>query len=49
MVYSCSGVVVSSYTEREFCHLIEGRVVIASATGEEWQLGQGDAFMIPAG
>jgi uncharacterized cupin superfamily protein len=46
---STPGKVVINYTEWEFCHLIEGRVVITSETGEEWQLGQGDAFMIPAG
>ena len=46
---STPGKVAINYTEWEFCHLIEGRVVIASETGEEWHFRQGDAFMIPAG
>jgi hypothetical protein len=46
---STPGKVVINYTEWEFCHLIEGRVVVTSETGEQWHLRQGDAFMIPAG
>jgi len=46
---STPGKVVINYTEWEFCHLIEGRVVVTGETGEEWHLRQGDAFMIPAG
>jgi len=46
---STPGKVVINYTEWEFCHLIEGRVIITSDTGEEWHLRQGDACMIPAG
>jgi hypothetical protein len=37
------------YTEHEFCHLLEGRVVITSADGRRWQFGAGDAWVIPAG
>lgn len=46
---STPGKVVINYTEWEFCHLIEGSVVITSDAGETWQLGPGSAFMIPAG
>lgn len=46
---STPGKVAINYTEWEFCHLIEGRVVITGETSEEWHLRQGDAFMIPAG
>jgi uncharacterized cupin superfamily protein len=46
---STPGKVVIDYTEWEFCHLIEGRVIITSESGAEWRLGPGDAFMIPAG
>ncbi len=46
---STPGKVVINYTEWEFCHLIEGRVIVVNEVGEEWHLGQGDAFMIPAG
>lgn len=38
------------YTEHEFCHLLEGRVVITSAAdGKRWQFNAGDAWVIPAG
>ena len=46
---STPGKVVISYTEWEFCHLIEGRVIITSETGEQWTLSKGDGCMIPAG
>ena len=46
---STPGKAVINYTEWEFCHLIKGRVVVTSETGEQWHLQQGDAFMIPAG
>ena len=38
-----------SYTEHEFCHLLEGRVVMQSDDGEVSQFGPGDAWVIPAG
>lgn len=38
-----------SYTEHEFCHLLEGRVVLAADDGREWRFGPGDAWVIPAG
>jgi hypothetical protein len=38
-----------AYTEHEFCHLLEGRVVLASDDGREWRFGPGDAWVIPAG
>ena len=37
------------YSENEFCHLLEGRVVITSAEGKRWQFNAGDAWVIPAG
>ena len=37
------------YAESEFCHLLEGRVVITSAEGKRWQFNAGDAWVIPAG
>ncbi len=38
-----------SYTEHEFCHLLEGRVTITSDDGREWRFGPGDTWVIPAG
>ena len=38
-----------SYTEHEFCHLLEGRVVLTADDGREWRFGPGDAWVIPAG
>ncbi len=38
-----------SYTEHEFCHLLEGRVTLTSDDGREWQFRPGDAWVIPAG
>lgn len=37
------------YTEHEFCHLLEGRVVLTSAMGERWEFVGGDSFVVPAG
>jgi uncharacterized cupin superfamily protein len=37
------------YTEHEFCHLLEGRVVLTSSMGERWEFGVGDSFVVPAG
>jgi len=37
------------YSEHEFCHLLEGEVVLASDDGREWRFGPGDAWVIPAG
>ena len=37
------------YTEHEFCHLLEGRVVLTSADGRRWHFNAGDAWVIPAG
>ena len=36
------------YTENEFCHLLEGRVVITSEEGKRWHFNPGDAWVIPA-
>jgi uncharacterized cupin superfamily protein len=37
------------YSEHELCHLLAGRVVIASETGERWEFTAGDSFVVPAG
>jgi uncharacterized cupin superfamily protein len=37
------------YTEHEFCHLLEGRVLLTSSMGERWEFGAGDSFVVPAG
>ena len=36
------------YTEHEFCHILSGRVVIASEA-ERVEFGPGDSFVVPAG
>jgi len=36
------------YTEHEFCHILSGRVVIASEA-ERVEFGAGDSFVVPAG
>ena len=46
---STPGKVAIDYTEWEFFHLIEGRVIIASESGETWDLEAGAACMIPPG
>jgi hypothetical protein len=38
-----------SYSEHEFCHLLEGRVVLTSDDGRRWDFAAGDAWVIPAG
>lgn len=38
-----------SYSEHEFCHLLEGRVTLTSEDGREWKFGPGDTWVIPAG
>ncbi|MBS1199553.1 MAG: protein of unknown function cupin 3 [Proteobacteria bacterium] len=37
------------YAEHEFCHLLEGRVVLTGDDGRAWHFGAGDAWVIPAG
>ena len=37
------------YTECEFCHLLEGRVVLSDQAGRRWEFGPGDSFVVPAG
>jgi uncharacterized cupin superfamily protein len=37
------------YTEHEFCHLLSGRIVITSETGERQAFEAGDSFVIPCG
>ena len=38
-----------SYSENEFCHLLEGVVELTDKTGSTLRLKAGDAFVIPAG
>ena len=38
-----------SYTEHEFCHLLEGRVRLVASDGTAAEFGPGDAFVVPAG
>lgn len=52
----CSGVWASevgkwkiSYTEEEFCHLLEGVSVVTDAAGRAVTLRAGDSFVIPRG
>lgn len=37
------------YTEHEFCHLLEGVVVLTADDGRSWRFVAGDAWVIPAG
>ena len=38
-----------SYTENEFCQILEGRSILRDADGNEHLLETGDNFVIPAG
>ena len=38
-----------SYSEHEFCVLLQGRVVLTAEDGAVERFGPGDAFVIPAG
>lgn len=38
-----------SYTEDEFCVILEGEAIITDADGEETHVKQGDSFTVPAG
>ncbi|MEJ2625184.1 MAG: cupin domain-containing protein [Pseudolabrys sp.] len=33
----------------EFCHILQGRAEITSATGESWTFGPGDSFVMQPG
>jgi len=37
------------YAESEFCCLTRGRVALESTTGERWEFGPGEGFVVPAG
>lgn len=37
------------YAEHEFCHLLEGDVVLEADDGRRWDFHAGDAWVIPAG
>jgi uncharacterized cupin superfamily protein len=38
-----------SYTEHEFCYLLEGRVRLTADDGSALEFRAGDAFVVPAG
>jgi uncharacterized cupin superfamily protein len=38
-----------SYSEHEFCHLLEGRVRLTGEDGQSVEFRAGDAFVVPAG
>ena len=38
-----------SYSEHEFCYLLEGRVRLVASDGVAVEFGAGDAFVVPAG
>ena len=38
-----------SYPNDEFCHVLEGELVITNASGSTRQFGPGDSFVIPKG
>lgn len=38
-----------TYSEYEFCHITRGRVRIEGPSGQRWEFGPGDTFVIPAG
>lgn len=38
-----------AYSEHEFCHLLEGEVILTDAAGRATRLAAGAAFVIPAG
>ena len=43
------GCVKVDYAENEYCHLLEGEVILRDADGKEQMLVPGDNFVIPAG
>jgi uncharacterized protein len=38
-----------SYSESEFCHLLQGRVALSAQDGRRWEFLAGDSFVVPAG
>jgi uncharacterized protein len=38
-----------NYSESEFCHLLQGRVVLTNLMGRRWEFATGDSFVVPAG
>lgn len=38
-----------TYSEHEFCHLLEGHVVLEADDGRRWEFRAGEAWVIPAG
>jgi uncharacterized cupin superfamily protein len=38
-----------SYTEEEYCQMLEGRSIVTSSTGDAVTVAAGDSFVIPRG
>ena len=38
-----------SYSECEFCYLLEGRVALTNQGGQRCEFSRGDSFVVPAG
>jgi hypothetical protein len=38
-----------SYTEQEYCRILEGRSILTDASGSSQEFGPGDEFVVPAG
>lgn len=38
-----------NYSECEFCHLLQGRVLLTNDAGQCWEFQAGDSFVVPAG
>ncbi len=38
-----------SYSEHEYCHMLEGRILIREDGGAETLVSAGDSFVVPAG
>ncbi len=38
-----------TYTEHEFCHLLQGRVRLRATDGRHWEFSAGESFVVPAG
>jgi uncharacterized cupin superfamily protein len=46
---STTGTWEVSYTEDEFCYLIEGKAILTDSEGHSESINPGDGFVIPAG
>ena len=49
-IWECTpGKVPCNYVEWEFCHLIEGKVVLVSEKGKKWTMKKGDGVISQTG